>query len=144
MNSPDPTAVLRARTAEEPLAQRFAMEALEVGPGTAVVRMAVEEGCLNQFGTAHGGATFSLIDEAFELACNSHGTVAVALNVNVSFVAPAMPGDVLTARAVEMSRTRRTATYDIRVTNQRGELVAVCHALAYRRSSPLPFLAEGT
>lgn len=64
--------------------------------------------------------------------------------MNVSFVAPAMPGDVLTARAVEMSRTRRTATYDIRLTNQRGELVAVRHALAYHKSNPLPFLAEGT
>lgn len=54
MNSTDPTAVPHARTAGEPLAQRLAMEAPEVGPGTAVVRMAVEEGCLNQFGTAHG------------------------------------------------------------------------------------------
>jgi len=140
MTTTDPANALRNRVATEPLAERFAMEAVEVGPGTATVAMTVDETSLNQFGTAHGGALFSLIDEAFELSCNSHGTVALALNVNVSFIAPAMPGDRLTARAVEVSRTRRTGTYDIRVTNQTGDLIAVCHALAYRKRDPLPFL----
>ena len=73
------------------------MEAIEVAPGRATVAMTVDAECLNQLGSVHGGVTFSLIDEAFELACNSHGTVALALNVNVSFVAPALPGDRLTA-----------------------------------------------
>jgi len=140
--STDPARALKSRTAEEPLARRFGMEALEVGPGSAAVAMTVDETCLNQFGTAHGGAIFSLLDEAFELSCNSHGTIAVALNVNVSFVAPAVAGDRLTARSVEVTRTRRTGTYDIRVTNQRDELVAVCQALAYRKQDPLPFLDD--
>ena len=141
MTTADPAEVLRERVAEEPLAKRFAMEAPEVRPGTATVTMTIDGECLNQFGTAHGGAIFSLIDEAFELSCNSYGTVALALNVNVSFVAPAFPGDRLTARSSEISRSRRTGTYDIRVTNQKGDLVAVCHALAYRKDDPLPFLA---
>ena len=140
MTNVDPADALRERVAAEPLAKRFAMEAVEVGPGTATVAMTVDETCLNLFGMGHGGALFSLIDEAFELSCNSHGTVALALNVNVSFIAPAMPGDRLTARAIEVSRTRRTGTYDIRVTNQTGDLIAVCHALAYRKRDPLPFL----
>ena len=144
MTTADPLAGLRRAAATEPVPKRFAMEVLAVGPGTAAVAMTVDETCLNLFGTAHGGVVFSLIDEAFELACNSHGTIAVALNVNVSFVAPAMPGDRLVARAEELSLGARTATYDIRVTNQRGEPVATCQALAYRKRDALPFLPAQT
>ena len=32
------------------------------------------------------GRSFSLADFTFAVACNSHGTVAVALNVSISFV----------------------------------------------------------
>ncbi len=143
MPQTDPAAVLQARVAAEPLARRFGMEAIEVGPGRSKVAMTVDGECLNQLGSVHGGVTFSLIDEAFELACNSHGTVALALNLNVSFTAPAMPGDRLTAVATEVNCTPRTGLYDIRVTNQRGETVAVCQALAYRKRDALPFLEAG-
>ena len=144
MTTADPLAALRQAAAAEPVPKRFAMEVLAVGAGTSSVAMTVDETCLNLFGTAHGGVVFSLIDEAFEMACNSHGTIAVALNVNVSFVAPAMPGDRLVARAEELSLGARTATYDIRVTNQRGEPVATCQALAYRKRDALPFLEATT
>jgi acyl-CoA thioesterase len=136
-----PFAALREASVHEAVPRRLALEVLEVGPGTSAVAMTVDDTCLNLFGTAHGGMIFALLDEAFEMACNSHGTMAVALNVNVSFTAPAFPGDRLTARAVEMSRTARTAVYDIRVTNQKGDLVAACQALAYRKRDPLPFLS---
>ena len=94
----------------------------------------------NIFKTAHGGALFALIDEAFETASNSRGTVAVALNMNVSYMAPAQPGDRLIAQAREYSLTRKTANYDIKVHDSRGRLIASCNALVYRKGTPLPFI----
>jgi acyl-CoA thioesterase len=94
----------------------------------------------NIFGRAHGGALFALIDEAFETASNSHGTVAVALNLNITYLSSPLPGTKLTAEAREFSRTRKTANYDIKVFDDRGRLTVSCQALVYRKENPLPFL----
>jgi acyl-CoA thioesterase len=104
--------------------------------------MIVTQEMENMFGIAHGGALFALIDEAFETASNSHGTVAVALSMMVNYIAPAAVGSKLTAEAREFSRTRRTANYDIRVHDEQGQLIASCQALVYRKGIALPFLEE--
>ncbi|RZN70144.1 MAG: hotdog fold thioesterase, partial [Candidatus Methanolliviera hydrocarbonicum] len=90
-------------------------------------------------GMAHGGAIFSLIDEAFETASNSHGTVAVALSMNITFIKPPSRGDLLFAEAKETSVSRRIGTYDITVKNDVGDLIATCQALVYRKKDKLPF-----
>ena len=92
------------------------------------------------FGMIHGGAIFSLTDEAFQASCNSHGTVAVALNVNVTYHQPPTNKGTLKAESVELHRSKRTATYEIRVTDDEGKLIASCLALAYRKGVQLPFL----
>jgi len=79
---------------------------------------------------------------AFETACNSHGTTAVALNVMVTYMASPTPGSTLTAEARELSCTRKTASYDIKAYDDKGRLIASCQALAYRKGAPLPFLHE--
>jgi len=61
----------------------------------------------NMFGMAHGGAIFSLIDAAFEVASNAHGTMAVALNMNVHYLAPPEKGTRLTAEAQEINKTKK-------------------------------------
>ncbi|MFZ2448121.1 MAG: PaaI family thioesterase [Syntrophobacteraceae bacterium] len=130
-----------SRVEREPFAQKFGLKLVEIGAGYSKVEMKFSPDMENMFGMAHGGALFALIDEAFETAANSHGTLAVALNMNVTFVAPASPGGVLTAEAVEISLTRKTATYEIKVRDERGALIAACQALVYRKGNPLPFLA---
>jgi len=94
----------------------------------------------NMFGMAHGGAIFSLIDAAFEVASNSHGTMAVALNMNVYYLAPPEKGTQLTAEAKEINKTKKTAVYHIEVRDDRDKLIASCQALVYRLEKPLPFL----
>jgi acyl-CoA thioesterase len=94
----------------------------------------------NIYGRAHGGAVFGLIDEAFETAGQTDGTVAVAMNVNVTYVASPEPGDRLQAEARRVAQTKRTATYDIKVTSSDGQLIAVCQALAYRTGKSIPFI----
>jgi len=94
----------------------------------------------NIYARAHGGAIFGLIDEAFETACQTHGTIAVALNVNVTFVSSPEPNVRLRATAREISRTKKTANYDIKVTDTNDRLIATCQALAFRTGKPIPFL----
>jgi acyl-CoA thioesterase len=127
--------------AREPFALALGMELRELAAGFSAVEMTYDPATMNNlFARAHGGALFSLIDEAFETVCQTVGEVTVALSVNVNFVASPEAGARLRAEAREVSSTRRTATYDIRVSDGSGRLMAVCQALAYRTGKPLPFL----
>ena len=126
----------------EPYAQLLGLKLKKVEKGYSLVEMTIREEMKNILGSTHGGAIFSLIDEAFETASNSHGTIAVALNMNVTFIAPPSPGAVLRAEAKETNLTPRTATYLINVTEGENRLIATCQALVYRKKEVLPFLEE--
>jgi acyl-CoA thioesterase len=131
---------IRNKTAQEPFAKKFGLELVKIDQGYSLVKMIFTADIANIFGMAHGGAIYSLIDEAFETASNSHGTMAVALGVNVQYIAAASPGDALFAEAREVSRSAHIGHYDIEVRNGSGDLIATCKATAYRKKERLPFL----
>ena len=134
--------VLCQQIEKEPFSQKFGITLVDVQPGFARVEMTFTSDMENMFGMAHGGAIFSLIDAAFEVASNSHGTMAVALSMNVHYLASPAKGAKLTAEAKEINKTKRTAAYDIRATDDSGNLLATCQSLVYRLDKPLPFLTE--
>ena len=125
---------------KEPFAKKLNLELTDLSLGHSVVEMTFTEDVENLFGMAHGGAIFGLIDEAFETAANSHGTIAVALNMNITYMATPSPGARLRAVATERHRTQRTGSYDIEVTDDGNRTIAVCQALVYRKKEKLPFL----
>jgi len=125
---------------KEPFARKFGLRLVELDAGYSRVEMDITSDMENIFGKAHGGALFALIDEAFETASNSHGIMAVALNLNVSYLASPENGSTLAAEARELNRTGKTAVYDIRVMDDRGKLIASCQAMVYIMGKPLPFL----
>lgn len=132
-------AALREKVADQGITRFFGTELEELGAGQARVAMTCKPDMANILGMVHGTALFALIDEAFQAAVNAHGTVAVALNMNLTFHAAPPLGERLTATTRELHAGRRTATYFIEVTDSRGGLVASCQALAYRKSQPLEF-----
>lgn len=130
------------RVEEEPFAQKFGIKLIDLNEGYSKVEMTFTPDMENFLGTAHGGALFALIDEAFETASNSHGTLAVALNMNITFISPPVLASKLTAEAREFSRTQRTAVYDIKLYDDKNSLIASCEALVYRKGTPLSFLKD--
>ena len=112
-------------------ASHLAIELLAMEPGYARARMPVKTFHSNMHGMVHGGAMFSLADFVFQAASNSHGAVAVAINANISYI-QAPQAQVLYAEATEVSRTRRLATYSIRVTEEGDKLVAMFQGTVYR------------
>jgi len=140
MDSKVAAAIHRA-VAHEPFAQALGMRLVGLDLGFSAVEMTYVPGLMNNiYQRAHGGAIFALIDEAFETVAQSDGTIAVALNVSVTYVSSPAENALLRAEAREISRTKKTASYDIRITNQDGGLIATCQALAYRTGKPIPFL----
>lgn len=130
------------RIEKEPFGKKFGLRLLDVQEGYARVEMRFTQDMENMFGMAHGGAIFSLIDAAFEVASNSHGTMAVALNMNITYLASPPKGSRLAAEAREINKTKKTAAYDIRATDDAGTLLATCQSLVYRLDKPLPFLEK--
>jgi acyl-CoA thioesterase len=123
----------------EPYAKLLQIRLKDVNEGYALCEMEYTAEMDNIYGMAHGGAIFSLIDEAFEISSNSHDRIAVALNMNVTYMKPPKKNTTLVSESKELQRTRRTASYTITVSDPEG-LVAVCQALVYRKDEPIPFL----
>lgn len=118
-------------------ASRNGIELLEAAEGHACAKMDLQPHHWNALGTVHGGALFTLADFAFAAACNSHGTVAVAIEANITFMKAAIAG-TLHATAREVARNFKLGSYCVEIRNDAGELVAQFQGLAYRKKDPLP------
>lgn len=101
------------------------MQLLECAPGRAQLRMQVKSLHLNGHQICHGGFIFTLADTTFAFACNSHKKVAVAAGCSIEFLKPGHLGDVLTCIGLEQALTGRHGIYDMQVTNQHGEVIAM-------------------
>jgi acyl-CoA thioesterase len=122
---------LAARVGERMFAQDQAsrefmqMELVSCEPGRAVMRMKVREPMLNGHRICHGGFIFTLADSTFAFACNSHNKVTVAAGCSIEFLKPGRLDDVLTCEGEERLLQGRHGIYDMKVTNQDGEVVAM-------------------
>jgi acyl-CoA thioesterase len=101
------------------------MQLVACEPGRAVLRMEVKELHLNGHRICHGGFIFTLADSTFAFACNSHNKVTVAAGCSIEFLKPGHLGDVLTCEGVEQALQGRHGIYDMKVSNQKGEIVAM-------------------
>ena len=122
-------AVLRA----SPLRAHLGVELVSWAPGAARLRLVPRPEHANLGGAVHGGVLFALADAALEVASNGHGRVCVALETACHYSSSAAVGAALAAEAVEVSRSRRVASYRIEVrAEDGGELRSWYAALAYR------------
>ena len=113
-------------------------EVLEVSPGYAKVALTVEDKHLNAADVCHGGVLFSLSDLAFALASNSHGQLALALEVSASFLRAVSSGERIVAEAKEEHLGKRTATYVMTVTDEKGRKIALTKGTVYRFDTAFP------
>lgn len=124
-----------SRVKNDAYAKYLGIKIQNIKSGYAMVTMKVIPELLNGVGITHGGAIFSLADFAFAAASNSHGKVAVALDVHISYMKATFEGEVLTAVAFEENITKRTGLYRMEVTDAKGQKVAVAEGRVYRSES---------
>ncbi len=117
--------------------QWMGLELIEAGKSTCRLSYRVRKDMLNGFGIVHGGILFSASDSAFAFACNSHGRISVALDVSITFTKAALLDDLLFVEASELHLGKKTAVYDVRTTNLKGELIALFKGTCYRTSKEL-------
>jgi acyl-CoA thioesterase len=128
-------AVARFMSDRDQFARHLGIELLELRPGYSRVRVSLEPYMVNGLGLAHGAVIFAVADFAFAAACNSYGTVAVALSMDVHFISSPGPGALLFGEAKEIRRGRRTGLYHLAVRDEQGNLIADLHGMAYRKDT---------
>ena len=117
------------------------IELLEISQGRAKAKLDIRDYHLNSANIVQGGAIFTLADLVFAAASNSHGTIAVAINANISFL-KASAGGTLYADAREISKNPKLGTYTIDVTNEDGDIIAVFQGMVYRKKDKIEDLIK--
>ena len=137
-----PQEVLKIMVARDRFTAWLGLKIDEIREGYCRLHYTVKEDMLNGFERIHGGVLFSAADSAFAFACNSHGLITVALDVSITYTRPALAGDKLYVEAVEIHLGNKTGLYDIRTTNEKGELVCQFKGTAYRTSKKVSPILE--
>lgn len=130
--SPKHTRVVDAMYNNDEFSKWLGIRRVEDGAGKSVLEMTVRDEMTNGFKIAHGGITYSLADSCLAFASNGHGRQAVSVETSISHVKPVKEGDVLRAVATERSLGNKIAVYDIEITNQENETVALFKGTVYR------------
>ena len=108
------------------------IELLEVSDGGAKAKMEIKKHHLNAVNTVHGAAIFTLADLVFGVASNSHGTIAMGINVSISYLKAIKEG-FLYAEAKEVSKNPKLASYQVQIIDAVGDLVAIFQGMVYRK-----------
>ena len=124
-------AVRDQMVANDRAARTLGIVVTAIAPGRATTTMTVREDMLNGHDICHGGLITTLADTCFAYACNAYNEITVASGFSVDLMAAGRLGDVLTASAIEVGKGGRTGVYDITVTNQRDERIAVFRGRSY-------------
>jgi acyl-CoA thioesterase len=118
-------------------AKALGIQVLEITPGGARLTMRVTTDMTNGHKVGHGGLVFALADTAFAYACNSYGDNTLAAAASIDFLAPSYAEDTLTAVARELWRAGRSGLYEVEVSNQKGERIALFRGRSHRISGQL-------
>ena len=106
---------------------------ITVKDGYAKSQLTVTEKHLNAGGVCQGGAIFTLADVALAAVSNSGLQLTFAINSSIFYHRSAMPGDVLTAEAVAVSKHPKVPYCEVNVRNQDNVLIASFQATCYSK-----------
>lgn len=111
--------------------QWMGIQIISVQENEVIIEMVIREDMLNGFKIAHGGITFSFADSALAFASNTVGYHAVSINNSISYFKKVKVGDVLTAKATIMNRSRKIGVYEVKLINQKADNVASFKGTVY-------------
>jgi len=116
---------------EDTFSRHIGVKLIELLPGFARTTLPITGETVNIYQMAHGGAIFSIADQACEAAGNSFGEPAVALQQNIHFLAAGRSGDFLEATAKVVHRSSRIGLIKFEVKNQEGLVLAIGQQVIY-------------
>lgn len=105
---------------------------VNIGLGSCTLTIEINSTMLNGFGISHGGITYAFADSALAFASNSHGIKAVSVETSISHTKPVKEGDIIMAKAIEKNLSTKFGIYEVILTNQSDETVALFKGTVFR------------
>ena len=127
-----PTETANYILSQDFFSQWMGVKLIEIRENYCLIEMPIRQEMINGLKTVHGGVTFSFAESAVAFSSNNMGNAAVALNCMINFTKAAKMGDTLIAESILMADTRKTAVYDITITNQHKIVVASFRGTVYK------------
>lgn len=118
----------------DPFVKFLNMEVEEVGLEKVVTKITTKEYMSNAYDTVHGGLIYSLADYTFSILCNIHGRVSLGINTNMQFLSSGNVGETLYAEAIEINKNYKIGFYQVKVTDEDHNTIALMNATSYRKS----------
>ena len=127
-----PTETANYILSQDYFSQWMGVKLIEIRENYCLIEMPIRQEMINGLKTVHGGVTFSFAESALAFSSNNTGNTAVALNCMINFTKAVKMGDTLIAESILMADTRKTAVYDIAITNQHKIMVASFRGTVYK------------
>ena len=118
-------ACVDAMYSNDTASQNIGITVDEVREGYARLNLPITTEMLNGHGICHGGYIFTLADTAFACACNTRNDANLAQKCSIEYKRPGKAGDRLTATAEHLSQDGRYGVYQVTVTDQDDNLIAL-------------------
>jgi acyl-CoA thioesterase len=117
---------INERVQDIPFLKTLGVSVREIDEQHAEMVVTIDDRHLNYMGTVHGGLVSALVDTVcfFPKPLIPSGLKLTTVDLNVSYVKPALSGDTLVARSELLHLGRRTARLSVKVTDQDHSLVA--------------------
>jgi acyl-CoA thioesterase len=119
---------------KDPIAMFLGINVDEVKEGYARCSITVKPEYLNAVERAHGSIIHAVADQAFAVACNSMGSLGIALSMTLNYLAGAADGERIFAEAMPIHVGRKISTWRIEVRGVNDTLIASGESIAYHKS----------
>jgi acyl-CoA thioesterase len=129
----NPIEYAREVVGRDPFATFLGIEVEEVREGYARCGITVKPEYMNAVERAHGAFIHALADQAFAVACNSTGVMAIAVNFNINYLSSAVDGEKIFAEAVPVNVGRKLSVWNIQVRGNSDKLIATGYGTAYHK-----------
>lgn len=122
---------LRAYFAKDRYSALNGVKIESVTEESATVSVTLSERHRNVLGGTHGGLIFSMADFAFGIHSNSEGQKTVSQSASISYL-KSVKGEKLVATAKPVHLGNRIVTYEVGVSDDRGNFVATVTINGFR------------
>lgn len=129
----DPVCYAKDVVAKDPMATFLGIEADEVRQGYARCSVTIKPEFLNAVERAHGAIIYALMDQAFAVASNSTGNIAVSVNFSVNYISAARDGEKIFAEATPVNVGKKVSVWNIEVRGKGEKIIASGQGIAYHK-----------
>lgn len=129
----DPVCYAKDVVAKDPMARFLGIEAEEVRKGYARCSVTIKPEFLNAVERAHGAIIYAVMDQAFAVASNSTGNIAVSVNFSVNYISAAVDGEKIFAEATPVNIGKKVSVWRIEVHGKGDKIIASGEGVAYHK-----------